>query len=296
MKLLSITFLACLMLSCFTSFAQSTGRLTGKITLVDGQSLGSVSVSLTEIKRGTLTDDQGVYSFNNLMPGKYTVRIQILGAPQKDLSVEVVAGQTVTASYQLPKENVQALQEVTIAGGTNKFSKKESVYAARLPLKNLENPQVYTTVTKELIQEQVATDLSSISKNVPGSGISTVANQGRVTFFSRGFATEPMVRNGVAGFAYSSIDPANLERIEAIKGPSSTLFGTNLATYGGLFNRVTKKPYNGFGGELSLFSGSRDYNRLTFDVNTPVNADKTVLFRMNGATTFDKGFQDLGFT
>lgn len=296
MKLLLHTFIACLLFTSISTFAQSPGKISGRITLVDGQPIASASVSIVETNRGTLTDNQGNYAFNNIPAGKYTIRIQILGAPQKDISAEVTADQTLTVNYQLTKENVQALQEVTIAGTTNKFSKKESVYAARLPLKNLENPQVYTTVPKELIQEQIAIDLGEISKNVPGAGIPMLANQGRVTFRSRGFETEPMVRNGVAGFAFAAIDPANLERIEAIKGPSATLFGTNLATYGGLYNRVTKKPYNGFGGELSLFSGSRDYNRLAFDVNTPVNADKTVLFRLNGATTFDKSFQDLGFT
>jgi iron complex outermembrane receptor protein len=82
------------------------------------------------------------------------------------------------------------------------FSKKESGFVARLPLKNLENPQVYN-VTKELFQEQVAVDLGSISKNVPGAGVPMIANQGRVTFRSRGFETEPNARNGVAGAAFS---------------------------------------------------------------------------------------------
>jgi len=294
-------YLYCILLTCLVSgfsicAAQTTGSISGKITLIDGSPFSSVSVTLIENHRATLTDAGGNYTFNNLLPGRYTIRIQILGAKEKDLDVVVNADKVTEASYHLTKENVQALQEVTITSAANKFSKKESVYAARLPLKNLENPQVYTTIPKEVIQEQMAIDLGEIAKNVPGAGIPMLANQGRVTFRSRGFDTEPMVRNGVAGFAYTAIDPANLERIEAIKGPSATLFGTNLSSYGGLYNRVTKKPYNGFGGELSLFSGSRDYNRLAFDVNTPVNADKTVLFRLNGATTFDKSFQDLGFT
>lgn len=122
-----------------------------------------------------------------------------------------------------------------------------------------------------------------------------LANQGSVTFRSRGFQTEPMVRNGVSGFSYTTLDPVNLEKIEAIKGPSGTLFGTNLATYGGLFNRVTKKPYNDFGGSVSYTAGSWNFNRFTLDVNTPVNTSKTILFRLNGATTFQKSFQDLGF-
>lgn len=283
-------------ISSFSCYSQSTGKITGQITLINGQAAELASVSLIETNKSTLTTDDGNYSFSNLIPGQYTIRIQMLGAAQKDITVIVTANQVSIANYQLEKENIQALQEVTVVGNTNKFSKKESVYSARLPLKNLENPQVYSIVPKELIIEQMAVDLGSIAKNVPGSGIPMIANQGRVTFRSRGFETEPMVRNGVAGFSYSSIDPANLERIEAIKGPSATLFGTNLSSYGGLYNRVTKKPYNAFGSEVSLYAGSWNFNRVTFDVNTPVNEDKTVLFRLNGASTYERSFQDIGFT
>lgn len=297
MKPLFSIILAFLFITPFTLQAQTTGNITGKVTMVDGQPLASGSVSIIELAKTTLTDEHGDYSFNNIAEGNYTIKVQVLGAAQKDIPVKITAGQTVTVNYQLPKENVQALQEVTITTNTNKFSKKESVYIARLPLKNLENPQVYNSVSKELIQEQVAVDLGSISKNVPGAGIPMIANQGRVTFRSRGFETEPNARNGVAGAAFSFIDPVNLERIEAIKGPSATLFGTSISSsYGGLYNRVTKKPYNGFGGEVAYYGGSWNFNRIAWDVNTPVNADKTALFRLNGATSFQKSFQDLGFT
>ena len=274
-----------------------TSRIAGRVTSNKGLPLELVSVSLVELQKGTLTDEQGNYAFNNLAPGHYTIKIQLLGAAEKDLPVDVAAGQTAETSYQLTRENIHAMQEVTVVGSTNKFSKKESIYVARLPLKNLENPQVYTTVPKELIQEQVDISLGSIARNVPGAGIPTVANQGRVTFRQRGFETEPNARNGVAGAAFSDIDPVNLERVEAIKGPSATLFGTNISSsYGGLYNRVTKKPFNGFGGEAAYYGGSWNLNRLTVDVNTPVNADKTALFRLNAATSFEKSFQDQGFT
>ncbi|MFT4031261.1 MAG: TonB-dependent receptor [Siphonobacter sp.] len=296
MKIKLFTFAVSLFLGLTVGFSQNTGSISGRITSFTNEPLESVSVSIIELRKGTLTDETGNYQIKNLNPGSYTIRVQTLGAPEKDIPVDVIAGQNSVVNYQFTQENIHALQEVTITGSTNKFSKKESIYVARLPLKNLENPQVFISVPKELIQEQLAIDLGSISKNIPGSGIPQLANQGRVTFLSRGFQTEPMVRNGVAGFAYSVIDPANLERIEAIKGPSATLFGSNITYYGGLFNRVTKKPFNGFGGEVSYFGGSWNLNRLTVDVNTPVNEDKTMLFRINGATSFERSFQDAGFS
>lgn len=279
-------------------FAQSgTGSVSGTITSVDNEPLEMVSVSLIELKKTTLTDTKGNFRFSNIAPGKYTVRIQMIGYKQKDIPAEVTAEQDALVDFKLTEENIRALQEITIFGNVNKFSRKESGFVARLPLKNLENPQVYTTVTKALVAEQMAVDLGSVSKNVPGAGVPMIANQGRVTFRSRGFDTEPNARNGVAGAAFSVIDPVNLERLEVIKGPSTTLFGTSISSsYGGLYNRVTKKPYNAFGGEVAYFGGSWNYNRFTADINTPVNADRTALFRLNAATTFERSFQDLGFT
>lgn len=299
-RIVLIFVVLCLSSNIFAQKEPETNKLAfihGRIIAHDSLPLELVPVSILELKKSTLTDNNGQYNLENLLPGKYTLRIQILGAKQKDTAITITQNEDVTCNYQLPKENIQSLQEVRVVGSTNKFSRKESFYVARMPLKYIENPQVYNSVSKELINEQMAVDLGSIGKNVPGAGVPMIANQGRVTFRSRGFETEPNARNGVAGAAFSFLDPVNLERVEAIKGPSTTLFGTSIASsYGGLYNRVTKKPYNEIGGEVSYTAGSWNYNRLTIDYNTPINAERTALFRLNGATTFEKSFQDNGFT
>lgn len=284
---------------CFTfSFAQTkTGTISGTITSIEDEPLELVSVSLQDQNKSTITDIKGHFSFPQLAPGNYIVKIQMLGLKEQQIPVEVKEDEDTPVNYKLSKENIQILQEIRIVKNNSTVTRKESPYVAKLPIKYLENPQVYNTVPKELITQQMSVDLGSVSKNVPGAGIPMIANQGRVTFRSRGFETEPNARNGVAGAAFSFLDNANLERIEAIKGPSTTLFGTQVSSsYGGLYNRVTKKPYNGTGGEVSYTGGSWNFNRLTFDANTPINADKTALFRLNGATTFEKSFQDNGFT
>lgn len=278
------------------TFSRELATVKGHIMSVENQPMDMISVSLVELKKGTLSTVDGTYELTEIPPGTYTLRIQIIGAPEKDTLIQLTAGQTTNIDYQLSKENIPSLQEVRVVSIVNKFSNKESVYIARLPLKNIENPQVYNVVPKELIMEQMSLSLGDVSKNIPGAGIPTIANQGRVTFMSRGFSTEPNARNGVAGAAFSFLDNMNLERLEAIKGPSATLFGSNISSsYGGVYNRVTKKPFNGTGGALSYTGGSWNLNRLTFDYNTPINTERTALFRINAATTFEKSFQDNGF-
>jgi len=114
-------------------------------------------------------------------------------------------------------------------------------------------------------------------------------------YASRGFVVSSQLRNGVAGGVTSTIDAANLEKLEIIKGPSATLYGSALTSYGGLLNRVTKKPYETFGGEVTAAAGSYGFHRVSADVNTPLNKAKNLAFRLNAAYNYEDNFQNVGY-
>jgi iron complex outermembrane receptor protein len=271
------------------------GGIMGKVTIIDGSNAQGVTVKLKEIKKVTVTDADGKFELKNLPFGKYTIQMMMLGFDGSTKVVEI-SPENPVANLELKLDySSQKLEEVIISTGGNRFAKKESEDVSKMQLKNMENPQVYSIVSKELMKEQVITDYNSAFKNVPGAGIAEVRNQGRTTNISRGFATPQLVRNGVGSFTYTTIDPANLERIEVIKGPAATLFGSTISSFGGLFNRVTKKPFDTFKGEISYSGASYDLNRLTADVNTPLNEEKTELLRINTALHSERSFQDAGF-
>lgn len=279
-----------------TAFSQSnTGTISGKALLKDGNSVQGATVKITDLNKKATTDSDGSYELKNIPFGSYVVEVNRNGYESSPASVTVDQNNpNVTLDFELTYTS-QKLEEVIVSSGGNRFARKESEEVSKMKLKNMENPQVYTIVSKELMKEQVITDYNSAFKNVPGAGIAEVRNQGRTTNISRGFATPQLVRNGVGSFTYNSIDPANLERIEVIKGPSATLFGSTISSFGGLFNRVTKKPFDYFKGEVSYSTGDWDLNRFTADINTPINEDKTALFRINTAFHSERSFQDAGF-
>ncbi|WP_294961654.1 TonB-dependent receptor [uncultured Flavobacterium sp.] len=279
-----------------TAFSQSTvGTISGKAIVKDGNYLQGATVKISELNKTATTDSDGTYQLKNIPFGTYLVEIKLNGYESSPASVIVDQNNTeVTLDFELTYTS-QKLEEVIVSSGGNRFARKESEEVSKMKLKNMENPQVYTIVSKELMKEQVITDYNSAFKNVPGAGIAEVRNQGRTTNISRGFVTPQLVRNGVGSFTYNSIDPSNLERIEVIKGPSATLFGSTISSFGGLFNRVTKKPFNFFKGEVSFSAGDWDLNRLTADINTPLNEEKTALFRINTALHSERSFQDAGF-
>ncbi|RZK92614.1 MAG: TonB-dependent receptor, partial [Hymenobacter sp.] len=282
-----------------TAQAQTTGTIRGRITNRSGGAAEAVSVGLQGQPQGDITDEQGRFQLRQVAPGQYTLVVSALGLKTEQQAVTVVAGQTATANFSLA-ESAAELKEVVVNGGrTNKFSRTNSVDVAKMPLKNVENPQVYSTVTKELLTEQLVFTSDDATRNVPGIQrlweSTDRSGDGGSYYTMRGFVTQSQLRNGLVGNVTTSIDAANLEKLEVIKGPSGTLYGSSLSTYGGLLNRVTKKAYDNFGGEVNYSVGSYNFNRVAVDVNTPLNNAKTVLFRVNGAWNYEGSFQDVGF-
>jgi iron complex outermembrane receptor protein len=282
-----------------TAQAQTTGTISGRITNSNGGAVEAVSVGLEGQPKGDITDEQGRFRIRQVAAGQYTLVVSAVGLKTEQQTVTVVAGQTATVNFTLT-ESAAELKEVVVNGtGTNKFNRRTSVDVAKMPLSNLENPQVYATVGKELLTEQLVFSVDDATRNVPGLQKmwepTGRAGDGGSFYASRGFIVSSQLRNGVAGGVTSTIDAINLEKLEVIKGPSATLYGSALTSFGGLLNRVTKKPYETFGGEVGVSAGSYGFHRVSADVNTPLNKAKTLAFRLNTAYNYEDSWQNAGY-
>ena len=173
-----------------TAFSQSTlGTISGKAILKDGNPLQGATVKISELNKTTTTDSDGTYLLKNIPFGTYLVEIKLNGYESTPASILVDQNNAnATLDFELAYTS-QKLEEVIVSSGGNRFARKESEEVSKMKLKNMENPQVYSIVSKELMKEQVITDYNSAFKNIPGAGISEVRNQGRSTNISRGFAT-----------------------------------------------------------------------------------------------------------
>lgn len=270
------------------------GQIKGVVTTRDGKPAADVTVTIKQLHTNTLTAEDGSFVLRNIMPGTYELSILLVGHQPSTQTVTVQQNATAMVSIKLDVSDNQ-LEEVVVLNRTNKFGRKESDLVARMPLKNMENPQVYSIVSSELLKEQVNTDFKSTFKNMTGvssNGGNHSAN-GRYYTVLRGFNTANAVRNGLVAASVAEIDPVNVERMEVIKGPSGTLFGS-LSSFGGVFNRVTKKPLETFQGNATFTTGSWGLNRFALDINTPINNEHTSFMRVNAAAHSERSFQDYG--
>lgn len=151
------------------------------------------------------------------------------------------------------------------------------------PLRNV--PQTVAVIPKAVIEEQGATTLRDVLRNVPG--LTIAAGEGGTpagdNLTLRGFsARNDVFIDGVRDLSPQARDPFNLEQVEVVKGPASAYNGRG--STGGTINLVSKAPsiapFYGF----TLNFGSDETKRVTADVNVPLERlglGKRTAFRFN---------------
>jgi iron complex outermembrane receptor protein len=144
-----------------------------------------------------------------------------------------------------------------------------------------EVPVAVAVVSADVMNEAQVLDIKDLQFLVPSLRVSQLQSSANATFLIRGFGNgannagvEPSVGVFVDGVyrsrsAASLADFPNLERIEVIKGPQSTLFGKNASA--GVINVVTAKPsLDGYSGSAAFTYGDYDQIIVKGDINGPL--------------------------
>lgn len=297
------SFAGILILLLFSNFhilqAQTSSSLKGKVITADHEAASFVNVYIKGTTQGTVTNPEGFFEIRQLVPGTHQLIFSLIGLEEKTVEVRVENGkQTDVGTIEL-KEKFSVLEEsVIVAERLNQFAQKTTDYVAGVPLKNIENPQSYSSITGKLMEEQLVTDLTDAMKSITGGGGYVKSNEGNTSVYLRGFRSDSYVKDGMLSFVRVPVDPQNVDRMEIIKGPSAVIYGSaqnNVSSYGGVLNRVSKKPFANKSISASYTTGSWDLNRLTTDINTPLDKSGNALFRLNAAYHSENSFKDAGF-
>ena len=176
----------------------------------------------------------------------------------------------------------KAILEIHAEGGSVEVrdDARLSVSSTKYTQPLLDTPQTINVISKDVIEEQGATTLRDVLKNVPGLTITAGegGNPAGDNLTLRGFsARNDIFIDGVRDLSPQSRDPFNLEQVEVVKGPGSVYTGRG--STGGSINLLNKIP-----GLRKAFSGTLDFGtdstrRVTADINLPLGS--SVGFRLN---------------
>ncbi|BAY65321.1 ferrichrome-iron receptor [Calothrix brevissima NIES-22] len=161
------------------------------------------------------------------------------------------------------------------------------------PLRDI--PGSIQVIPRRILEDQKTTRIQEALENI--SGVRKEGNYGGTDaggYNIRGFAQDGNFRNGFSdNDFYSSVDTANIDRIEVLKGPTSVLFGQSEP--GGIINVVTKQPLSSpyYSAEFNV--GNYAFYRSSVDLSGPVSDDGSLLYRLNVAYQNSGSFRDYNF-
>ncbi|MBR0553461.1 TonB-dependent receptor [Sphingomonadaceae bacterium LXI357] len=150
------------------------------------------------------------------------------------------------------------------------------VTAQKLEQRAVDVPISITAVTGDRMDQLGVSDLDELSNYVPGLNIQeqSANNPGIVI---RGITSDSGSAQQAARVTlyYNGVDISrsrgsyqdlyDIDRVEVIKGPQATLFGTASAV--GAISIISKRPEPGFSGSLTIGDGNYDYRLLRGFVN-----------------------------
>ncbi len=192
--------------------------------------------------------------------------------------------QTKTDAEEDSKKSANTLTSLPLVTVTEKAenANQATTGIARMPGTVKETPQVINVISQEMIEQQRATSLEQVLKNVPGITMSTGEGNGGQNgdqFRIRGMSAKGDIYvDGLRDFGAYKRDSFNTDSVEVIKGPSGESFG--VGNVGGLINQTTKKASLENSTSIDQSFASASTYRTTADSNIRINDTNAI--RING--------------
>lgn len=161
-----------------------------------------------------------------------------------------------------------------------------------------ETPIAVSVTSAEQIEDAQVRDLLDLQTLVPSLRVNQLQSSANTNFIIRGFGNgannagiEPSVGVFIDGVYRSRSaaqigDLPNVQRVEVLRGPQSTLFGKNASA--GIISIVTQKPQFEFGGSAELSYGNFNAIVAKADVTGPIS--DTVAFSLAGNVNKRDGY------
>ena len=266
-----IRLLLCVTIGFNSLFAQNFS-ISGRVRSENGP-LAFANIVVKNSNNGVIANEQGKYNILNLKAGAYTLEASYIGYKSSTLNVQIIS-KSIEIDFDLEPSPV--LDEVVVTSTLR-------------PVKRSESPIPVEVFTAAFLKKNPTANIFEALQTVNGVRPQlncSVCNTGdiRINGLEGPYSLVlidgmPIVSGLSTVYGFSGIPSALIDQVEIIKGPASSLYGSEAV--GGLINIITKHPEN----TPLLFFDSflTDWNEYNLDVGLKaLLGDKiSVLFGVN---------------
>ena len=248
--------------TCSSQNNSLSGRISDR-----SENLSYVNIYIQNTKFGTSSNDEGHYQIKNIPSGTYKIVVSSLGYKTKTIEITFDKNEKIIQHFSLVSDN--SLDEIVVSGNLRPVSKSSSsvpvdVYSKSFFRKN-PTPSIFESL------QNVNGVRPQLNCNVCNTGdIHINGLEGPYTFVL--IDGMPIVSGLSTVYGLTGIPQALIQRVEVVKGPASTLYGSEAV--GGIINIITKKPSNS--PMLFVDSFSSSWGEVNTDIGFKYNASKKI--------------------
>lgn len=222
------------------------------------------------------------------------IRIFILciAAMYHGLNAQTAQPSTTSEAPDSPEEEIVIMPEFEVSAEQDTFYRANSaVTSNRFNTPLIDIPQSITVLTEAFLRDFEFNDINEALVYVPGVANDAAGAGDDASIQVRG---QPLPERLIDGMPDQTPnfrpDPATFERVEIIKGSSSSLYGSSWP--GGVVNSITKKPKAKPTYQFITQFGSFNLFRQVADFTGPITKNKKLLYRLVGVYEVSDSFRD----
>jgi len=276
-RLIAFTLFLVIPFSCL--FAGTTGKISGRVVDKDsGEPLPGVNLQLEGTTIGAASDLEGYYTILNVPPGKYTLKISMMGYKTiitTDVNIRIDL--TTTMNFQLQPTVIEAGEEVVVVAERPLIQKDITSSQAIVSAEEMQQLPVESF-------QQVLTLQAGVIQDAGGGIHIRGGRSSEINYMVDGIAvTDPFN-------ASMSVTVENnaIQELQVVSGTFNAEYGQAMS---GIVNIVTKEGTKNYAGEISYYMGDyvSNHKETYFHIDdTNINSISDLQANLSGPIPFTK--------
>lgn len=249
-------YFALLIIFASIHLSAQTGSIKGKVIDNNAQPIIGANVIIEGTFYGDACDENGFFEIKNIPFGNYILKVSSIGYEKRKIKV------TLDKNYKpitiILKTSVIETQQIIVSAGKYEQRKEDLTVSTFVIQPDFINRKNYKTFD-ELLRDIPGVQMNLEQVSIRGSSGYSKGVGARVLAALNGI---PLYSGDNGDVVWEMIPLSDIERVEIIKGPASSLYGTS--AIGGVINIITRSAVKSPVTNFNSYFGA--YDKPAYDI------------------------------